>query len=116
MSPLTVASCPSQLMVDTPGGFIHKPAAMAQPVPPHQTPALAFALLIIGTTLGIAGTDLVLPAIPDWRTRSAAARPWRNSSSPPSLQAAVSALSSMANSARISTSATYWSCPSSPMP
>ena len=52
-------------MVDTPGGFIHKPAAMTQPVLPLQTPALAFALLIIGTTLGIAGTDLVLPAIPD---------------------------------------------------
>ncbi|MCA8905693.1 MAG: hypothetical protein KDA43_12920, partial [Hyphomonas sp.] len=27
-------------------------------------PSLAFALLILGTTLGIAGTDLVLPAVP----------------------------------------------------
>ncbi len=52
-------------MVDTPGGFIHKPASMTTPPAPLSTPALAFALLIIGTTLGIAGTDLVLPAIPD---------------------------------------------------
>lgn len=29
-----------------------------------SAPALAFALLIMGTTLGIAGTDLVLPAVP----------------------------------------------------
>ncbi|KCZ51519.1 MFS transporter [Hyphomonas pacifica] len=30
-----------------------------------SAPLLAFALLILGTTLGIAGTDLVLPAVPD---------------------------------------------------
>ncbi|MEO1965715.1 MFS transporter [Hyphomonas sp.] len=28
-------------------------------------PSLAFALLLLGTTLGLAGTDLVLPAVPD---------------------------------------------------
>lgn len=28
------------------------------------TPSLAFALLLLGTTLGLAGTDLVLPAVP----------------------------------------------------
>ncbi|MEZ5947346.1 MAG: MFS transporter [Hyphomonas sp.] len=32
---------------------------------PPASPSLAFALLILGTTLGIAGTDLVLPAVPD---------------------------------------------------
>ncbi|MEZ5998196.1 MAG: MFS transporter [Hyphomonas sp.] len=31
---------------------------------PPATPSLAFALLILGTTLGLAGTDLVLPAVP----------------------------------------------------
>ncbi|KCZ89499.1 Permease,MFS [Hyphomonas johnsonii MHS-2] len=51
-------------MVDTPDSFIHKPASMTQPAAPLSTPVLAFALLIIGTTLGIAGTDLVLPAVP----------------------------------------------------
>lgn len=29
-----------------------------------STPSLAFALLLLGTTLGLAGTDLVLPAVP----------------------------------------------------
>jgi MFS transporter, DHA1 family, multidrug resistance protein len=31
---------------------------------PVATPSLAFALLLLGTTLGLAGTDLVLPAVP----------------------------------------------------
>ncbi|MFN3911015.1 MFS transporter [Hyphomonas sp.] len=33
------------------------------PAPP-RAPVMTFALLILGTTLGIAGTDLILPAIP----------------------------------------------------
>ncbi|WP_335591444.1 MFS transporter [Hyphomonas oceanitis] len=37
---------------------------MSQTPAPLSAPALAFALLILGTTLGIAGTDLILPAIP----------------------------------------------------
>jgi MFS transporter, DHA1 family, multidrug resistance protein len=40
------------------------PAPMSQSPVPLSAPALAFALLILGTTLGIAGTDLILPAIP----------------------------------------------------
>lgn len=32
--------------------------------PPSRAPVITFALLILGTTLGIAGTDLILPAIP----------------------------------------------------
>ena len=40
------------------------PAPMTKTAIPLSAPALAFALLILGTTLGIAGTDLVLPAIP----------------------------------------------------
>ena len=31
---------------------------------PAAAPSLAFALLLLGTTLGLAGTDLVLPAVP----------------------------------------------------
>lgn len=38
---------------------------MSQPIDRPQTPRLAFALLILGTTIGIAGTDLILPAVPD---------------------------------------------------
>jgi MFS transporter, DHA1 family, multidrug resistance protein len=38
---------------------------MSRPATPLSSPALAFALLILGTTLGLAGTDLILPAIPD---------------------------------------------------
>jgi MFS transporter, DHA1 family, multidrug resistance protein len=32
--------------------------------PPPRAPVITFALLILGTTLGIAGTDLILPAVP----------------------------------------------------
>ena len=46
--------------LDLNAAFAHKPASMKQ----TAAPALAFALLILGTTLGIAGTDLVLPAVP----------------------------------------------------
>ena len=47
-------------MVDRRPGFADKPASMKQ----TAAPTLAFLLLLLGTTLGLAGTDLVLPAVP----------------------------------------------------
>ena len=46
--------------VDTGACLTHKPASMTL----RAAPSLAFALLLLGTTLGLAGTDLVLPAVP----------------------------------------------------
>jgi len=47
-------------MVDRRPGFADKPASMKA----VSAPSLAFFLLLLGTTLGLAGTDLVLPAVP----------------------------------------------------
>jgi len=47
--------------VDRNPAFPDKPASMKT----AAAPSLAFALLLLGTTLGLAGTDLVLPAVPD---------------------------------------------------
>ena len=63
--PNTGPKCPNssgifRLIVDMPGGFADKPASMKQ----TAAPSLAFVLLLLGTTLGLAGTDLVLPAVP----------------------------------------------------